>query len=70
MKTTYDIKKIDCQSCALMIEGICEDLAGVRTAEVNARQRQLVVEHEPTVTASDIVSALTAGGYPVEQRPE
>lgn len=53
-----------------MIEGICEDLTGVQKAEVNARQRQLVVEHEPTVTASDIVAAVTAGGYPIEQRPE
>lgn len=70
MKTTYDIKKLDCQSCALMIEGICEDLAGVQTAEVNARQRQLVVEHDSTVSVQEIASSLADGGYPVELRQE
>jgi copper chaperone CopZ len=68
MKTSYDIKKLDCQSCVLMIEGLCEDMPGVQTAEVNARQRLLVVEHDSTVTASDIVSVLVTGGYPVEPR--
>lgn len=65
MKTTLDILKLDCQSCAMMIEGICEDTVGVKKAEVNARTRQLVVTHELPDTAP-LQQALTAAGYPVQ----
>lgn len=66
MKSTFTIHKLDCHSCAMMIEGICEDLGGVEKAEVNARQRRLVVEHDQAVAPADIQTALSAAGYPVE----
>jgi copper chaperone CopZ len=68
MKTIYDIKKLDCQSCAMMIEGICEDMNGVQRAEVRIRQRQLDVEHDDHVTAEQIEKILSEAGYPVAQR--
>lgn len=48
-----------------MIEGICEDTAGVEKAEVNARTRQLVVTHELHDTA-ELQQTLNDAGYPVQ----
>ena len=52
----------------MMIEGICEDLTGVQRAEVKVVQRQLLVDHDASVSADDIQRALAEGGYPVQQR--
>lgn len=49
-----------------MIEGICEDVTGVQSAEVNSRQRRLTVDHLASGTTEEVVTALAAEGYPVE----
>lgn len=66
MITTYTIHKLDCHSCAMMIEGICEDTPGVSKAEVNSHKRVLTVEHDESVKPQNIQQALDAEGYPVE----
>jgi copper chaperone CopZ len=66
MITTFKVTKYDCGSCAMMMEGICEDLPGVTKAEVKVRERLLAVEHDDSVTAAHIQQALAAEDYPVE----
>jgi copper chaperone CopZ len=67
MKTsTFKLQKVECQSCVLVIEGICEDTPGVKRAEVNARDRTLTVEHDPSVAPEKLKQALDDKGYPVE----
>lgn len=66
MISRFQVKKLDCHSCALMIEGICEDVAGVTKAEVKPRERRLVVEHDRSVDPNQLQQALDQGGYPVE----
>jgi copper chaperone CopZ len=66
MKTTFKVKKLDCASCAMVIEGICEDTPGVTKAEVNAGKKQLVVEHDESVELEKLKAALTKEGYPVQ----
>lgn len=66
MKTTFKVKKLDCASCTMVIEGICEDTPGVRRAEVNAGKKQLVVEHDVSVKPEALQQALDSEGYPVE----
>lgn len=66
MTTTYDVKHLDCASCAMVMEGICEDTPGVTKAEVKVNKRQLVVEHDETVDPQSLKAALDAEGYPVE----
>ena len=66
MKTTFKVLKHDCASCAMVIEGICEDTPGVKKAEVNSRAMTLTVEHEDSVTPEVLKRALAAEGYPVE----
>lgn len=66
MKTTFTLHALDCHSCAMMIEGICEDERGVTKAEVNVVRRQLTVEHDDQVTPGRLQAILNDGGYPVE----
>jgi len=64
--STFKVLKLDCHSCAMVMEGICEDTAGVTKAEVNSGKRIIVVEHEESVTPTALKQALDAEGYPVE----
>ena len=66
MQTTFNVKHLDCASCAMVMEGICEDTPGVTKAEVNAGKRQLIVEHDQTVELNKLQQALDQEGYPVE----
>lgn len=66
IKTTFKVLRLDCHSCSMVMEGICEDTPGVKKAEVNSRKRELVVEHEDTMQSMELKKALDAEGYPVE----
>ncbi len=66
MITKYTIQKLDCHSCAMVIEGICEDTPGVKKAEVNSLQRVLTVEHDESVQPDTLKQSLDQEGYPVE----
>lgn len=66
MITHYKIHKLDCHSCAMVIEGVCEDTTGVQKAEVNSIQRTLKVEHDESVKPEQLKQALKQEGYPVE----
>lgn len=66
MKTTFTVKHLDCASCAMVMEGICEDTPGVTKAEVNSKKRQLVVEHDEAVKPEQLKAALDGEGYPVD----
>lgn len=67
MKTTFRVLKMGCASCALAMEGICEDTPGVSKAEVKVKDRVLEVEHDDAVQPLKLADALSAEGYPVEQ---
>lgn len=64
--TTFRIVELECLSCAMEMEGICEDTPGVKKAEVSAMKRIIVVEHEETVNPTKLKEALDAEGYHVE----
>lgn len=51
----------------MVMEGICEDTAGVTKAEVNAIKKTLTVEHDPALDLEQLRAALTHEGYPVER---
>lgn len=67
MKTTFAVTHLDCASCSMVMEGICEDMLGVTKAEVNVGKRQLVVEHDESVKPEALKQALDNEGYPVEK---
>lgn len=66
MISKFTIHKLDCHSCSMVIEGICEDTQGVNKAEVNSIKRTLTVEHDETVSHEVLQKALKDGGYSVE----
>jgi cation transport ATPase len=66
MISKFKVKHLDCASCALTMEGICEDTKGVKKAEVHTISRTLTVEHDDSVKPEKIKSALAQEGYPVE----
>jgi cation transport ATPase len=66
MKTTFAVKHLDCASCAMVMEGICEDAPGVTKAEVQIGKKQLVVEHDESLNVGELQKALSTEGYPVE----
>lgn len=67
MTTTFIVIKHDCASCAMVIEGICEDTPGVTKAEVNGLKKILTVEHGPDLDLAGLQKALLDEGYPVER---
>lgn len=62
--TTLTVNHLNCASCAIAMEGICEDLPGVTKAVVNAKHKTIAVEHDETVTPETLAQALTDAGYP------
>ncbi len=67
MKTEFTVHKIECQSCVIMIESVCEDFPGVKKAEVQSRHRKLLVEHDASMNVQKLQETLTAAGYPVSR---
>ncbi len=64
--TTFRIVDLECLSCAMEMEGICENTPGVKKAEVSSMKQTLKVEHEESVNPMKLKEVLDAEGYPVE----
>lgn len=69
MKTEFVIHRLECTSCVVMIESLTEDHPGVTGAEVRAKQKILVVEHQPGADLAKLVTTLSDAGYTVEVKP-
>lgn len=69
-KTTYKVLKLECSSCAILMEEISEETPGVKRAEVNAHKRTLAVEHEDETALEKLECALAEQGYPIERLRE
>ncbi len=67
MKTTFNVKHLDCASCSMVMEGICEDTPGVTSAEVLVHKKQLVIEHDESLAVEQLQKELDSQGYPVEK---
>ncbi|MGB3482424.1 MAG: heavy metal translocating P-type ATPase [Mycobacterium sp.] len=60
--TDLDLQGMTCASCAARVERGLNDLAGVR-ASVNFAVERAHVDHDPSVTAEDLIKAVAATGY-------
>jgi len=48
----------------MLVEGIEEDLEGIKMAKANVRSKTLVVEHDESVSTDQIISAVEqVSGY-------
>lgn len=64
--STFRVLHYDCASCALVMEGICEDTPGVAKAVVDSRRKLLTVEHDEQLNTAALTKSLSDEGYPVE----
>jgi copper chaperone CopZ len=46
MPTTLHIKGTHCPSCKVLIEDVCREFPGVKSASVNYQTGETVIEHE------------------------
>ncbi|KAA8970167.1 cation-translocating P-type ATPase [Mycobacterium sp.] len=60
--TDLDLSGLSCASCAARVERGLNQLAGVR-ATVNFAVERAHVEHDPTVSAADLIRAVEMAGY-------
>lgn len=65
MTTRLAVPDVSCANCQRAIEGAVAPLAGVRSVEVDVRDKVVVVEHDPHTPLERIVQAIEEQGYTV-----
>jgi copper chaperone CopZ len=64
MKKVYRVEGMHCSNCAMSVEGIEDDLPGIRQVSASYQKAQMTVEfEEQLVSEEQILSALEKRGY-------
>lgn len=64
MKQTFQVSDMHCSNCAMKIEGIEDELPGVKRVSASYVRGQMIVEYdERQVTAEAIIAAVKKYGY-------
>lgn len=64
MKKNFRVTGMECSQCAMRIEGLEDDLPGVKSVSVSYAKGQMVVEFDEAKTsATTIVAAVKKLGY-------
>jgi len=64
VKNTYCVEGMHCSNCAMNIEGIEDDLPGIKQVSASYQKGQMVVEFdEAKVSEAQILAALEKRGY-------
>ena len=64
VKKTYRVEGMHCSNCAMNIEGIEDDLPGIKQVSASYQKGQMVVEFdEAKVSEAQILAALEKRGY-------
>jgi copper chaperone CopZ len=65
-KQTFRVTDIHCTACVMRLEGLEDDLPGVKRIRASYQKQQLEVEYdEKQLTAAQIVGAIQRLGYAV-----
>jgi copper chaperone CopZ len=66
LKITYRVEGMHCSNCAMNIEGIEDDLPGIKQVTASYKKGQMVVEFdEAKVSKAQILAAVGKRGYQV-----
>jgi Cu+-exporting ATPase len=69
IRKTYRVGGMSCPNCAMKIEGIEDELPGIRRIEASYRQCSLVVEFDETLVSEEkILSAVKRLGYAAQEK--
>lgn len=63
----FNVPDISCDHCKTAIEGSVKSVVGVREVTVNVEAKTVAVDHEATVDAEAVVSAIEEQGYEVSR---
>jgi copper chaperone CopZ len=64
MKKIYRVEGMHCSNCAMNIEGIEDDLPGIKQISASYQKGQMLVEFdEAKVSEGQILAAVTKRGY-------
>lgn len=64
LKKTFRVEDMHCANCAMKIEGIEDDLPGVRQVLASYHKLQITVEYDDTkVSEIQIIEAVREKGY-------
>lgn len=68
MKQVYRVPDMHCSACVMRLEGLEDELPGIRHIAASYRKQQLVVEYdEALVNETQIVTAAEALGYTLHE---
>ena len=63
-KQVFRVTDMHCSACVMRLEGIEDELAGVRRITASYRKQQMEVDYDETrVTEEQIIAAARAHGY-------
>ncbi len=66
MKQTFRVTDMHCTACVMRLEGLEDDLPGVKRVKASYQKQQMEVEYdEKQLTAAQIVAAIQRLGYTV-----
>ncbi|MBN1246431.1 MAG: heavy-metal-associated domain-containing protein [Anaerolineae bacterium] len=66
LKRKYSIVGMHCSGCAIVLESLEDDLAGVHRARASYRRQQLEIEYnESLLDEADLFAAIRALGYDI-----
>ena len=64
MKKTFRVAGMHCPNCVMRVEGIEDDLPGIRSISASYQKGQMVVEYDETIVSEDeILQAVERLGY-------
>ena len=64
IKKRFQIQGMHCASCAMLIDGVLEDLPGVKSASASYARQLVDIEYDETkVSVETILSAVSDAGY-------
>ncbi len=66
VKQIFRVTDMHCSSCVMRLEGLEDDLAGVKRVRASYVKQQMEVEYDETrIAATEIVAAIRRLGYTV-----
>ena len=67
VKKIFRISDMHCSNCAMRVEGIEDDLPGVKKVSASYQKGQMVVEFDETkIGEAEIIAAVKKAGYTAE----
>ena len=64
IKKTFNVPDMHCSNCSMKLEGIEDELAGIKQIDASYHKQQMIVEFdESKVSAGQIIAAAKKKGY-------